>query len=305
MVERVRKFNRFYTREIGVLRENFLGAGLTLGEVRVLYEIAHGAGITAKEIAETLHMDAGYLSRLLRKLQQRKLVSRTRSKEDSRQALLRLTERGKQQFALQNRRQNQEVQKMIERVPADARKPMIDAMQTIARALGEEPPSAKGAVILREPRLGDMGWVVLRHGEGYADVYGWDERFEALVAKVVADFMATHDARRERAWVAERDGERLGFVMLVQHPEKKDTAKLRLLWVEPGGRGLGIGKALVHECTTFAKRAGYKKIVLWTNSELKAARGIYEREGYKLVSQKTEPIFAEGQMAEEWELPLS
>ena len=304
MVEQVRKFNRFYTREIGVLRGNFLGAGLTLSEVRVLYEIAHGTGITAKDIAETLRMDAGYLSRLLRKLQQRKLVSRTRSKADSRQAILRLTERGKQQFAMQNRRQNQEVQKMIERVPAQEQKPMIEAMQTIARALGEEQPSAKGAVILREPRLGDMGWVVLRHGEGYADVYGWDERFEALVAKVVADFMAHHDERKERAWIAERGGERLGCVFLVQHPEKKDTAKLRLLWVEPQGRGLGIGKTLVHECTLFAKRAGYKRIVLWTNSELKPARGIYEREGYKLVSQKEEAIFAAGQLAEEWELGL-
>ncbi len=150
-----------------------------------------------------------------------------------------------------------------------------------------------------------MGWVVLRHGEGYADVYGWDERFESLVAKIVAEFMAGHDARRERAWIAERDGERLGCVFLVKHPEDNDAAKLRLLWVEPSARGLGLGKTLVQECTRFGRRAGYRRIVLWTNSELKAARGIYEREGYRLVSQKPEPIFAPGQMAEEWALDLS
>jgi DNA-binding MarR family transcriptional regulator/N-acetylglutamate synthase-like GNAT family acetyltransferase len=304
LVDEVRRFNRFYTREIGVLRESFLDAGLSLSEVRVLYEIAHCEGITASEIATNLRMDPGYLSRLIQKVQRRKLVTRTRSKQDSRQAMLALTKRGQQQFDIQNQRQNEEVQKMLERVADHEQKQMVAAMKTIQRALGGDEARTASAVILREPRLGDMGWVLLRHGEGYADVYGWDERFEALVAKIVAEFMAGHDAARERAWIAERDGERLGCVFLVRHPEAKDAAKLRLLWVEPAGRGRGIGKALVHECTRFAKRAGYKRIVLWTNSELKAARGIYEREGYRLVSQKPDPIFAEGQMAEEWELAL-
>ena len=303
LVEQVRAFNRFYTREIGVLRESFLDAGLSLGEMRVLYEIAHGNGITATEIAKNLRVDPGYLSRLLQKLQGKKLVSRTRSEADSRQSILQLTKRGAQQFAKHNQRQNEEVANMLAVVSEPDQKQMVAAMKTIQRALGGQ-PAGSSAVVLREPRLGDMGWVVLRHGEGYADVYGWDERFEALVAKIVAEFMAGHDTRRERAWIAERDGERLGCVFLVQHPEDKDAAKLRLLWVEPSARGLGLGKTLVHECTRFAKRAGYKRIVLWTNSELKAARGIYEREGYRLVAQKPEPIFAEGQMAEEWELLL-
>ena len=304
LVQEVRKFNRFYTREIGVLRENFLDAGLSLSEVRVLYEIAHADGITASEVAEALRMDRGYLSRLLQKLERRKLVSRRRSEEDSRQAKLALTKRGAQQFAAQNQRQNEEVERMLSAVPEHERKQLVAAMKSIQRVLGGDAPP-KSAVILREPRLGDMGWVVLRHGEGYADVYGWDERFEALVARIVAEFMAGHDAARERAWIAERDGERLGCVFLVKHPDGKDTAKLRLLWVEPAARGLGLGKSLVRECTRFAKRAGYKRIVLWTNSELKPARGIYEQEGYKLISQKPEPIFAEGQMAEEWELMLT
>lgn len=149
-----------------------------------------------------------------------------------------------------------------------------------------------------------MGWVLLRHGTGYADVYGWDERFEALVARVIANFMAGHDPACERAWIADRDGERLGCVFLVNHPEQHGTAKLRLLWVEPAARGMGVGKALVHACTEFARQAGYRKVVLWTNSELASARGIYEREGYKRVSRQPDPIFPEGQYAEEWELLL-
>ena len=164
---------------------------------------------------------------------------------------------------------------------------------------------SESKIVLREPRLGDMGWVLFRHGEGYADQHGWDERFEALVARIVADFMASHEPARERAWMAERDGERLGCVFLVRHPEREDTAKLRLLWVEPAARGLGVGKALVHACTEFARAAGYRKIVLWTNNELNAARGIYEREGYRMVSRKPDPIFPEGQFGEEWELVLS
>ncbi|ABF42458.1 transcriptional regulator, MarR family with acetyltransferase activity [Candidatus Koribacter versatilis Ellin345] len=302
-IRNVRSFNRFYTREIGVLRESFLDAGFTLPELRVLYEVAHEDGITASQIAERLGMDPGYVSRLVQELKARQLLSRTKSTEDSRQTILRLTKRGEQQFTAQNKRQNEEVEKMLAKIPEYDQRQLVSAMNTVQRILGGTTTS-KSAVILREPRLGDMGWVLCGHGEGYADVYGLDVRFEALVARILADFMASRDPAKERAWIAERDGERMGCVFLVRHPEHKDTAKLRLLWVEAAARGLGVGKALVHECTRFAKQAGYKRIVLWTNSVLATARAIYEREGYTLVSEQAEPIFAQGQRAQEWELGL-
>ena len=304
-VAEVRSFNRFYTREIGILRESFLDAGLTLPEVRVLYEIAHGKQVTASEIARQLRMDAGYLSRLLRTLQRRKLVAREASARDARQSFLTLTQRGQQQFKVQNTRQNQEVEKLLAQLPGEEQERLVAAMKSIQRVLGGE-GGAKSSkpFVLRAPRLGDLGWVVFRHGEGYASVYGWDARFEALVAKIVSEFETSHDPAKERCWIAERDGERMGCVYLLKCPEEEGVAKLRLLWVEPAARGLGLGKALVQECTRFAKQAGYKKIVLWTNSELKAARGIYEREGYKLVKREAHPIFPQGQFGEEWELGL-
>ncbi len=304
-VAEVRAFNRFYTREIGILRESFLDAGLSLPEARVLYEIAHGKDLTASDVGRHLRMDAGYLSRLLQKLQRRKLVSRERSGEDGRQSLLKLTPRGRQQFELQNGRQNEEVEKLLAKLPSEDRQRLVASMKTVQRVLGGEPKtSATRHFVLRAPRLGDMGWVVFRHGDGYAALHGWGELFEALVARVVADFETEHDAVRERCWIAERDGERMGCVFLLKHPEQADAAKLRLLWVEPSARGLGLGKALVQECTRFAKQAGYRKIVLWTNSELKAARGIYEREGYKRTKREPHPMFPKGQFGEEWELAL-
>jgi len=303
-VAEVRSFNRFYTREIGVLRESFLDAGLSLPEVRVLYEIAHGKDVTATDIGRQLRMDAGYLSRLLQKLLGRKLVARAASASDARQSLLTLTKRGRQQFDAQNIRQNEEVKKLLAKVSSEEQQRLVTAMLTIQRVLGGEEKTSDRAFVLRGPRLGDFGWVVFRHGEGYATLYGWTEGFEALVARVVSDFETQHDASKERCWIVERDGERMGCVFLVKHPELEEVAKLRLLWVEPAARGLGLGKALVQECTRFAKQAGYKKIVLWTNSELKAARGIYEREGYKLVKQEPHAVFPKGQFGEEWELEL-
>jgi DNA-binding MarR family transcriptional regulator/GNAT superfamily N-acetyltransferase len=304
-VAEVRSFNRFYTREIGTLRESFLDSGLTLPEARVVYELARCKQMTATEIGRQLRMDAGYLSRLLQKLHRRKLITRERSTSDGRQSLLQLTKRGQQQFELQNDRQNEEVQKMLAKLSGEDQQRMVTAMKTIQRVLGgEEPTKDAKAFVLRPPRLGDVGWIVYRHGEGYATLYGWNESFEALVARVVSDFETAHDPKRERCWIAEHDGERMGCVFLLRHPDQKDAAKLRLLWVEPSARGLGLGKALVQECTRFAKQAGYKKIVLFTNSELKAARGIYEGEGYKLVKQEPHPMFPKGQMAEEWELEL-
>lgn len=305
LIAEVRRFNRFYTREIGVLSESFLKAGLSLPEARVLYEIKQGNGSTAKEIGRQLRMDAGYLSRVLLRLVQRRLVARQRSANDARQSMLTLTKRGEQQFELQNNRQSEEVAKLLRRLTSADQLQLVESMRTVQRLLGGEEPKGGGqAFILRMPRLGDMGWVLLKHGEGYADRYGWDERFEAIVARVVADFEIEHDPKRERCWIAERERERVGCVFLVRHPEQKDVAKLRLLWVDPTARGMGLGKTLVQECTKFASHAGYKKIVLWTNSELKAARRIYEHEGYKLIKREPHPVFAKGQFGEEWELAL-
>lgn len=305
LVPEVRAFNRFYTRELGVLRESFLDAGLSLPEARVLYEVRHGKNVTASDIAEQLRMDPGYLSRVLQALRRRRLIARERSPEDGRQAMLTLTAQGKKQFELQNDRQNEEVEKLLKKLPSERQRELVSAMQTIRRLLGDASSEASNkAFILRPPRLGDMGWVVFRHGEGYATVYGWTEQFEALVAGVVADFETSHDAARERCWIAERDGQRIGCVFVVKHHDRENVAKLRLLWVEPSARGLGLGKALVRECTQFARQAGYEKLVLWTNSELKAARGLYEKEGYKLVKREPHPVFPEGQFAEEWELTL-
>jgi GNAT superfamily N-acetyltransferase len=233
------------------------------------------------------------------------LIARERSATDGRQSVLTLTRRGQQQFELQNTRQNEEVEKLLAKLPGDEQQKLVTSMKTIQRVLGANQAAGdRKPFVLRAPRLGDMGWVVYRHGDGYADLYGWDERFEALVARVASDFETAHDAGRERCWIAEREGERMGCVFLLKHPEWEDIAKLRLLWVEPAARGLGLGKALVQECTRFAKRAGYQKIVLWTNSELQSARGIYEREGYKLVKREPHPMFPKGQFGEEWELEL-
>jgi DNA-binding MarR family transcriptional regulator/GNAT superfamily N-acetyltransferase len=303
IVAEIRSFNRFYTREIGVLRESFLDAGLSLPEARVLYEIFHGAGLSARAIGQQLRMDAGYLSRVLQKLERRRLITRKRSASDGRQSVLALTRRGREQFEIQNRRQNEEVEKMLAALPVEDQQRLVAAMKSIQSVLGGEVHRSK-PFMLRPPRLGDMGWIVFRHGEGYATLHGWSEQFEALVARIVSDFETAHDAEKERCWIAERDGERMGCVFLVKHPEQEEAAKLRLLWVEPAARGLGLGKALVQECTRFARQVGYKRIVLWTNSELKAARGIYEQEGYKLLKREPHPVFAKGQFGEEWELSL-
>lgn len=306
LVPEVRAFNRFYTRELGVLRESFLDAGLSLPEARVLYEVRHGGNVTASDIAGQLRMDPGYLSRVLQKLHRRRLIARERSAKDGRQSILTLTAQGRKQFELQNQRQNDEVEKLLKKLSSEQQKELISSMQAVQRLLGDEASqTSRQPFILRPPRLGDMGWVVFRHGDGYATLYGWTDQFEALVARVVADFETSHDAARERCWIAERDGQRIGCVFLVQHHEQENVAKLRLLWVEPSARGLGLGKALVHECTQFARQVGYKKIMLWTNSELKPARAIYEREGYKLLKQEPHAIFPKGQFGEEWELEIS
>jgi|SRR5580698_4631032 len=299
-IHTVRRFNRFYTRHIGLLQEGLLQSRFSLTEVRVLYELAHREESTAAELCRELGLDPGYLSRILQSFEKQKLIGKTSSHRDARQILLSLTSNGRKAFEPLNARSNAEVAGMLERLPRDSQDRLLQAMQSIERVLS---PSSRPvtAYVVRPHQPGDMGWVVHRHGVLYWQEYRYDERFEALVAEIVAEFIQQFDAQRERCWIAESDGEILGSVFLVH--SSKTVAKLRLLLVEPSARGLGIGRRLVDECVLFAKRAGYKKIVLWTQSELVAARHIYERAGFCLTGKKAHQSWGRDNLiSETWEL---
>ena len=301
-VDAIRRFNRFYTRQIGVLREGLLDSPFSLAEARVLYELAHRERPTAGEIREALGLDAGYLSRILRRFSDRGLIRRETSASDARQRHLSLTKKGRATQAKLDQRSSEEVDVMLRAVPGSARQRLTEAMGTIAEVLGAPTDTSAATVSLRPHRPGDMGWVVHRHGVLYAQEYGWDERFEALVAGVVAKFIEHFDPERERCWIAEREGEIVGSVFLVA--KSKKTAKLRLLYVEPSARGLGIGKRLVSECVQFARDCGYRKLMLWTQSSLVAARGIYQQVGFTLVREEVHRSFGPELVAEVWELEL-
>jgi DNA-binding MarR family transcriptional regulator/N-acetylglutamate synthase-like GNAT family acetyltransferase len=300
-VAAVRRFNRFYTKRIGVLHEGLLQSPFPLTEARVLYELAEHEGVTATELARELGLDAGYLSRILRRFGERGLIRRTPSQADGRQHHLWLTERGRAEFAPLDEASRAEGGAMLAELSEAQQDGLLEAMGTLERLLGGR-PSPEHPYVLRRHRPGDMGWVVHRHGVLYAEEYGWDERFEALVAGIVAQFVQHHDPRGERCWIAERDGERLGSVFLVK--ESEEMAKLRLLLVEPRARGLGIGTRLVQECEVFAREAGYRTIRLWTNSVLHAARRIYEHAGYRLVHEEPHHSFGHDLVGETWELQL-
>ena len=298
----IRRFNRFYTKHIGVLHEGYVGSPFSLTEVRVLYELAHQDDLTSAELARELGVDSGYLSRILRSFEQRELIEKTRSESDARQTHLRLTDAGQSAFASLDARTDDEIAGLIERVARDDWRRLTDAMRTIERVLAPQ-PQAKRPYLIRTHQPGDIGWVVYRHGILYAREYGWDERFEALVAQIVAEFIHNFDGRRERCWIAEQDGERVGSVFLVK---KTDTiAKLRLLLVEPKARGLGIGQRLVDECIRFARQAKYERITLWTNSVLHAARRIYEAAGFTLVNEEPHSMFGEPLVGQTRELDLT
>ncbi len=298
----VRRFNRFYTRTIGVLQEHLLDSPFSLTEVRLLYELAHRDAPTASELGADLGLDAGYLSRTLREFERRGLITRTTSSSDARRSHVRLTKRGGAAFAPLDARSDDEVATMLRRLSAYEQRRLLDAMRAIESLLGERPPQTE-SYVLRPHQPGDMGWVVHRHGAVYAEEYGWDERFEALVAEIVAEFLRKFDRKRERCWIAEKDGEVVGSVFLVR--KSKTVAKLRLLLVEPHARGLGIGKRLVDECVRFAKQAGYRKIVLWTQTELRAARHIYAAAGFRLVKQEKHRMFGPETTAEVWEVGVN
>jgi DNA-binding MarR family transcriptional regulator/N-acetylglutamate synthase-like GNAT family acetyltransferase len=305
----VRRFNRFYTQRIGVLREHLLDSPFPLTGVRVLYELAHwpatGEPATAAVLAARLALDEGYLSRILRGFEQRHLVHKKPSSADGRRKSLALSERGRRAFAALDARSRAEVGAMLGRLSTTAQLRVVEAMRTIATSLGEAPEGGRGhqpPYLLRPHQPGDIGWVIHRHGALYAQEYGYDESFEALVAEIAARFVQRFDPARERCWIAERDGEIVGSVFLVR--KTKTVAKLRLLLVEPHARGLGIGRRLIDECVRFARRAGYRKLTLWTQSDLDAARHLYTQAGFRRVHEERHESFGKHLVAETWELPL-
>jgi DNA-binding MarR family transcriptional regulator/GNAT superfamily N-acetyltransferase len=296
-----RRFNRMYTRFIGTLNEWLLDSEFSLAEARVLYELATREAPKAREIADELGLDAGYLSRLLAKFERDGLLKRKASEQDGRYADLTLTARGRSAFKKLNAGSNEQAQTVLGDLPPSARTQLVDCMRTIEGILTRTDPKRQ-PYILRPHRVGDMGWVVHREGLGYAEQYGWDETFEALVARIVDQFITNFDPSRERCWIAEIDGENVGHIFLVKHPEEPDTAKLRLLFVEPSARGMGLGDALVKECIRFARTAGYKKVVLWTQSILVGAHRIYEKAGFRLVNETPHHSFGKDLLGQTWEL---
>jgi DNA-binding MarR family transcriptional regulator/N-acetylglutamate synthase-like GNAT family acetyltransferase len=302
-VEAVRRFNRFYTRQIGVLREKLYSSPFSLAEVRVLYELANREKPTAKELCNDLGLDPGYLSRMLRGFEKREWLTRTPSPADARHFFLKLTPAGRDAFAPLNARSAEEVATLLRDMPAADQGRLVKAMSDIETLLGSNPDKGQSRYSLRPHRPGDIGWVVHCHGVLYSQEYRYDERFEALVAKIAGEFIENYDPKRERCWMAERNGELVGCVFLVK--KSKTVAKLRLLLVEPSARGLGLGKRLVAECVAFARKADYKKIVLWTQSELQAARGIYQHAGFQLVDQRRHSSWSrKGLVSEVWEKKL-
>ena len=299
-VAAVRAFNRFYTRVIGVLGEGLLRTSYSLAEARVLYELAQADAVDVRELREALAIDAGYLSRILARFEAKGLVRRAASPEDARRRVARLTARGRAAYETLDRRSADEIGGLLAGLDPRSQRRLVSAMAAIRGLLGD-PPSGRPPV-LREAEPGDLGWVVERHGALYAEEYGWHVAFEALVARVVADYAEHRDPERERAWIAEVGGERAGCVLCVR--EDEETAKLRLLLVEPSARGLGVGTALVDAVLRFAREAGYRRVVLWTNDVLRDARRIYERAGFELVDERPHDDFGPAVVGQNWALAL-
>ena len=301
-VDHVRAFNRFYTRQIGVLPESYLDSAFSLAETRVLYELAHRQRTTASELTRELDLDPGYLSRILRSFLDRGLVDRQTAEHDARQSWLQLTPAGQAAFEPLDRGAREQIGSLLRRLEPTRQAELVGAMRTIQRLLAEPDAAAREPYVIRNHRPGDMGWVVHRHGVLYAREYGFDETFEALVASIVSRFIDRFDARRERCWIAERDGQVLGSVFLVK--AGPTTAQLRLFLVEPEARGLGIGSKLIDELLQFARAVGYRRIRLWTQNILLAARHIYARAGFRIIHSEPHHHYGQQLVAETWELRL-
>ena len=297
----VRAFNRFYTRQIGVLDERLVQSEFSLTEVRVLYELAHGNASTASNLVELLGLDAGYISRMIGSLAKRGLVRREPSKRDRRQSLLALTPAGRSAFRVLDKRSTEQVCAMIDPLAPEQRQRLLSAMREISEMLAPRDATV-APYMLRQHGPGDMGWIVQRHGAIYAREYGWNSEFEALVAKIVAGFLESYDPARARCWIAERDGANVGSIVVVQ--KSKTVAQLRLLLVEPSARGLGIGRRLVAEAIKFARDTGYRSMMLWTNDSLVDARRLYEQAGFSLVTSARHHSFGKDLVEQTWSLDL-
>ncbi len=301
-IEAVRRFNRHYTKRIGLLNQGLLKSQLPLTHVRILFELAHLEQPTAKDLIKELDIEAGYLSRILSAFEKDGLLQRLPSASDNRQRLLKLTSKGKKTFSVLNARANREIEALLQSLSPEEQNRLLSAMQTLENILGPHRSATPAPYLLRPHVPGDIGWIIHRHGVLYSEEYGFDETFEALVADILARFIQHHDTKRERLWMAEQDGERIGSVMIVDAGEK--VAQLRLLLVEPKARGKGIGKRLIDECIGFSKRNGYQKVKLWTQSILAEARHLYARAGFHVVEQKSNKSFGQDLTSEVWELPL-
>jgi len=301
-VSEIRSFNRFYTRWVGALDGHHLGSSFSLAEARVLYELAHQPGVIARDLVERLGLDPGYLSRMLKRFEADGLIQRQRSKADSRASALFPTAVGLAMFEQLDRKAAEQVGDAIAGLSDEERERLTSAMGLITHLAGEREPATKGGLILREPRAGDFGWAIERHGVIYATEFGWGTRFEGLVAELFGRFATHHKPQRERCWIAELDGKRVGCVFVVQRDS--DLAQLRCLLVEPAARGHGVGRRLVEECIRFARSAGYRRMMLWTNKGLDSARKIYESVGFELVDEQPHEDFGVLLVGQNWEMAL-
>jgi DNA-binding MarR family transcriptional regulator/GNAT superfamily N-acetyltransferase len=301
-VAAIRRFNRFYTRQVGLLDEKLLKSDFTLTEARVLYDLAHQqTPQTLTNIARELLIDLGYLSRILKAFEARGLVERSAAPDDGRQVLFGLTKAGRAAFEPLDRASQVEIADILARLPPDETDRIVRSMHTIESLLGFQKPSP-ASIVLRPHRVGDLGWIAHRQAILYAQEYGWDETYEALAAEIMAGFIKSHDPKSERSWIVERDGEAVGSVFVMRGPDT--VAKLRLLYVEPSARGLGLGRKLVDTCIDFAREAGYHTLTLWTNDVLIPARRIYHAAGFTCVAREAHHSFGHDLVGETWDLKL-
>jgi DNA-binding MarR family transcriptional regulator/GNAT superfamily N-acetyltransferase len=299
-VPAVRAFNRFWTQQIGLLEAGLVDTPYSLTEARVLFAQHEATDLADLRVA--LQLDAGYLTRVVGRLKDAGLITARRSADDGRRQVIRLTERGRAEFGTLDARSSGATAAMLDGVPAADRRRLVAAMATIEGTLAPGRSESPRAYLLREPGPGDLGWMVQRNGAVYAAEYGWDQSYEALVARIVADFAQHHEPARERAWIAEMDGEPVGCVLCVRRDD--ETAQLRILLVDPAARGLGIGARLVEECIRFARGAGYRSLVLWTNDVLVSARRLYEAAGFELVDEDAHTSFGHDLVGQTWRLDL-
>ena len=299
-VELVRRFNRFYTRKIGVLEEGLLASPFTLTQARILFELGTRQTTTAGELIDILGLDPGYLSRILQSFVQKRLVTRERSMEDGRRAQLSLTAKGRRAFGELDRKSRASTGDLVSPLSPSQRKRLLGAMQALQETLSEPDAARTPVITIREHQIGDMGWAIEQHGRLYAEEFGWNGEFEALVATLFARFAANRDPVSERFWVAEVNGERVGCVFIVRNEKDPRAAQLRCLLVDPRARGLGLGRRLVDECIQFARSVGYERMLLWTNDVLTAARQIYESAGFSLVEESPHRSFGHDLIGQVW-----